>query len=262
MARRSSVAGEQPSLSGAGPHGSFGGGGPALLLTEHRDLTFGPAPLFQNLSDAERDMVLKMGRRRVLYRGATLFSQGGAHEGIYLIESGRIRVFYMAPSGREITLAYWFPGNFVGGPDVFGGGTHNWSGVAAANSSVVLLPGPALRRLVLQIPNLAVGIIEGLAFKGRCYSALAQMLGTRSVTERLAHLLRHLVATYGVENEEGMQICVNFTHAEIAHMVGATRQWVTISLKRLQEQGVLNCGRAGITVLNMEALERIRIGGK
>ena len=72
----------------------------------------------------------------MLNRGQTLFNQGALHEGIYLIESGRIRVFYTAPSGREITLAYWNPGNFVGGPEIFGAGVHLWSGLAATNSSV------------------------------------------------------------------------------------------------------------------------------
>jgi len=41
-------------------------------------------------------------------------------------------------------------------------------------------PGKTLRALVTQIPGLAIGLIEGLTFKGKCYSGLAQMLGTRS----------------------------------------------------------------------------------
>ena len=80
-------------------------------------------------------------------------AKGRAHDGIYLIETGRIRVFYTAPSGREITLAYWHPGNFVGGPDVFGGGVHQWSGVATSNCSVVHLPGKELRALVARNPE-------------------------------------------------------------------------------------------------------------
>ena len=51
---------------------------------------------------------------------------------------------------------------------------------------------------------------EGLTFKGKCYSALAQMLDTRSVTERLAHLLLHLADSYGVE-EEGAVVAVGIT---------------------------------------------------
>ena len=149
--------------------------------------------LFSGLTETEIAHVLGSGKRRVLYRGAQLFSQGSPQDGIFLIESGRIKVFYTAPSGREITLAYWHSGNFVGGPEVFKQGLHVWSGVAAVNSTVLHLPGDVLRRMVMTIPALAIGIIEGLSFKGQCYSALAQMLGTRSPTERLAQLLLHLM---------------------------------------------------------------------
>jgi len=232
----------------------------ALLLTENPTLLGGPVPLLQNLTPQERDLVLSHGQKRVLNRGQTLFNQGTLHDGIYLITTGRIRVFYMAPSGREITLAYWLSGNFVGGPEIFGGGVHQWSGIATCNSSVVHLPGKSLRLLVQKIPNLGIGLIEGLTFKGKCYSALAQMLGTRSVTERLAHLLLHLVELYGVKDRDGVLIGTGFTHADLAHMVGATRQWVTISLKRLQDQGVILCRKSNIVICHPDRLDEMRGG--
>jgi CRP-like cAMP-binding protein len=230
------------------------GSGRSLLLTENVRAISGAPSLFNTLSPSERETLVRWGRRRVLYRGQTLFSQGARHDGIFLIESGRIRVYYTAPSQREITLAYWHPGNFVGGPEVFGEGVHQWSGVASSNSSVVHLPGKELRKLVVQIPNLAIGLIEGLTFKGKCYSALAQMLGTRSITERLAHLLLHLVELYGMEDPDGILIGAAFTHADLAHMVGATRQWVTISLNRLQEKNVLVVRKSKIIVRRSDIL--------
>jgi len=169
-------------------------------------------------------------------------------------------VFYAGPSGREITLAYWHPGNFVGGPDVFGKGVHVWSGVASINSSVLHLPGSVLRQMIVKIPVLAIGIIEGLSFKGRCYSSLAQMLGTRSPTERFAHLLLHLLALYGVEERGGTLIAAPFTHADLAHMIGVTRQWVTTSFKHLAEEGVLESQGTNILIKDAAPLAALRDG--
>jgi CRP/FNR family transcriptional regulator, cyclic AMP receptor protein len=232
--------------------------GRALMLTESPRGIGGPPSLLEHLSTGEREQVLRQGRRRVFYRGQTLFNQGARHDGIFLIETGRIRVFYTAPSEREITLAYWLPGHFVGGPEIFGGGVHQWSGVASSNSSAVHLPGKTLRQLVVEVPRLAIGLIEGLTFKGKCYSALAQMLGTRSVTERLAQLLLHLVDLYGVEDDDGILSSAAFTHADLAHMVGATRQWVTISLKRLQEKDVVVTDKSRIVIRRTDVLEQMR----
>jgi len=232
--------------------------GSSLLLSESQQSIGGPPPLMEKLTPREREIVLKQGRRKVLNRGQTLFNQGAKHDGIYLIESGRIRVFYTSPLGREITLAYWRAGNFVSGPEVFGGGIHQWSGIASSNSCVVQLPGKELRSLATEIPNLAIGLIEGLTFKGKCYSALAQMLGTRSITERLSHLLLHLVELYGVKDPDGILIGAAFTHADLAHMVGATRQWVTISLKRLHDKNVLIVRKSKIIVRRIDVLQEMR----
>ncbi len=238
----------------------------ALLLSDGE----GPArpgvnrqrPILDALTEEERALVVARGRKKVLNRGATLFSQGMPHDGIYLIESGRIRVFYAAPSGREITLAYWYPGNFVGGPEIFGGGPHVWSGIATCNSSVLHLSASALRELVTTVPAFAVGVIDALVFKGKCYSTMAQMLGTRSITERLAHLLLHLADLYGVEEDGGVLIAANFTHADLAHLVGATRQWVTISLKRLAERGVISAARSDLVIMRPDVLLGIRDGSE
>lgn len=234
--------------------GQFG----AMLIPVDRARTGGPPPLFQGLTEAEIAKVVGAGKRKILYRGSTLFSQGSPQDGIYLVETGRIKVFYVGPSGREITLAYWHPGNFVGGPDVFNKGTHVWSGVAAINSSVLHLPGHVLHDLVTHLPALAIGIIQGLSFKGRCYSALAQMLGTHSPTERLAHLLLHLIDLYGVEEPQGAIIAAAFTHADLAHMIGVTRQWVTMTFKRYAELGIVHIHGTNIVIKDTEALRKLR----
>jgi CRP/FNR family transcriptional regulator, cyclic AMP receptor protein len=224
-----------------------------IILSENETSLTGAPKLLDRLAAKDRDVLLSHGQRRVIDRDRLLFSQGDLHTGIFLIESGLIRVFYTAPSGREITLAYWHPGNFVGGPEVFGG-IHMWSAVAARNSAVLLLPGSALRTLITRMPTLALGIIDGLVFKGKCYSALAQILGTRSVTERLGQLLLHLSETYGVPDTDGILIGTVFRHEDLAHMVGATRQWITISLKRLQAAGILRADKGRIVIRKIDQL--------
>jgi len=84
------------------------------------------------------------------------------------------------------------------------------------------------------------------------------MLGTRSITQRLAHLLLHLMNLYGVKDPEGIVIAAAFTHADLAHMVGATRQWVTISLKRMQEKQIVLTKRSQIVICRPDVLEEMR----
>src|ERR1700709_289126 len=114
--------------------------------------------------------------------------------------------------------------------------------------------------MVMTIPALAIAIIEGLSFLAPSWSGVAQMLGTRSPTERLAQLLLHLMNLYGVEERDGTLIAASFTHGDLAHMTGVTRQSVTVSLKRFTELGILHAHGANLVIKNAELLGGIRDG--
>ncbi len=224
----------------------------AFLLTGEPG---GPQPdLLGRLCAAGRAAVIARGRARVFRQGQPVFIQGDRHDGIYLIEQGLVRVFYTAPHGREITLAYWTAGNFVGGPEVFGAATHIWSGTAMRETTVLALSGDDMRDLAERWPALALGLIDGLAFKGTCYSQLAQALGTLSVVERLAAVLHRLVVLHGQATEDGISVLMPYTHDDLASMVGATRQWVSMTLRRFAERGVLRLARKRLLVLQPEWL--------
>jgi CRP/FNR family transcriptional regulator, cyclic AMP receptor protein len=192
--------------------------------------------------------------------GGSVFFQGDEHKGIWLIEEGKVRTFYAAPSGRQITLAYWTAGHFVGGPEIFGGGEHIWSADVTQDCRLLYLPSGVLRKLIETQPSFALCLIEGLVAKGKCYSALAQMLGTRSPIERLSQLLLHLMNLYGVEERDGTMIAASFTHADLAHMTGVTRQSVTTSLKRFAEHGILHMHGSNMVIANAALLGEIRDG--
>ncbi len=188
--------------------------------------------------------------------GECIFLQGDVHGGIFVIESGRVRIYYAGPSGKEITLAYWTPGHFIGGPEVFGGGLHMWSAVAVEASRLSYLPAAKLRHLASTVPAVAIALIEGLVAKGKCYSALVQMLGTRSVTERLAQLLLILASAEGLRPGTRSSLTVDrrITHEQLAAIVGSTRQWVTSTLARFQRAGIIRVERGVIHIMRPEAL--------
>lgn len=219
----------------------------AFFLTDMvSDINQG-ASFLDMLTLDEIDTVRRVAITLKFNAGETVFHQGDLHKGIYLIDSGRIKTFYASPAGKEITLAYWTSGHFVGGPEVFGGGNHMWTACALETSRLSYLPGTAIRNLVLSNPNIALCLIEGLVAKGKCYSAIAQMLGTRSVMERLAQLLLIL-------GEKSGSIDRKITHEQMANIVGSTRQWVTNALARFQKKGLISIEKKTITLLNIDGL--------
>lgn len=226
---------------------------PALLLADDPSGEIARFDLLARLEPDQRTRLRRAGSVLAHTDGQNVFHQGDRHAGIYVIESGRVRTYFTGPSGREITLAYWTPGHFVGGPELFGEGVHIWSGMAVGDTKTLFLDGPTLRRLMNELPGLAVCLVEGLVHKGRCYSELLQVLATQSVEERLWQLLQNLACLYGRSEGSSLVVDRHFSHEELASMVGATRQWVTITLRRLQKQGLVAMHGRRIAVLDREA---------
>ena len=117
-------------------------------------------------AEDDRKRLLRIGTEAQLRGRATAFQPGRCARRHL---SDRVRThpqLLHAPSGREVTLAYWFPGNFVGAPDMFGGGTHMWGSSAVQRTSHDLPARPELRRLALGVGANRGGSARRLVVQG------------------------------------------------------------------------------------------------
>ncbi len=206
-----------------------------MLLSTPAEIAGKPPELLQQLEPATRVAVQAIGVVRGYSGGEALFRQGDAHDGIHLIESGTIKSFYVSEDGRELTLGYWTAGHYVGAPQLFGGGRHAWTSVAMEPAQCLWLPGPELRLLSRGRADLALALTDALVHKSQCYCALLQLLATHSMRVRLARLLVMLAARPGVRPN-----VIDLSHAELAGMIGSTRQWVSVSLARFEGERLLD----------------------
>lgn len=215
-----------------------------------------PQPdIFSRLSQQQKQEVTASAQRLTFEKNELLFSQGEVHTAVFVIESGIVRTFYASENGRELTLAYWQPGNLVGTPEVLSEGINQWFGEAVVTCEVLVFKCAMLRSLIERFPLLGIGIIEAMEFKGRWFSETLQRFGTMSVSERILESLYSLGEAYGVRTREGLVLRSIFTHGAIANMVGASRQWVTIELHNLEAKGLIRIGKRSLILLQSDRIK-------
>lgn len=213
--------------------------------------------ILQKLSASARAQFLDMCQEKRLAAGEHLFDQGTRHARTYLIKKGLVRTYYLAASGREITLAYWSDGDLVGGPDFLGGHDHIWSARAIEPTDVLAISGTDLNELSRRYPDVALSVIAALSFKLRWISLLLQIHCTESVVQRLAHLLVMLGEMYGVPEQDGILIRHHFSQTDLATIAGASRQWVSKTLHELQDAGKIGLQNRQIVIRDIEGLRRL-----
>ncbi len=189
-------------------------------------------------------------------RGTVLFEQGQPHRDTFLIDKGLIRTYYLSPQGKEITLAFWADGNLIGAPDMFGDTPHVWSAQATRDTRVKVIDGASFHRLACTRPGITAAVLDTLAFKVHWLSVLFQTFATESVTDRLAHQLIRLSEMHGEPHSEGTVIIHEFTQEDLANMVGATRQWISITLTELTRAGLVRVENRKLIVRDLDGLRQ------
>ena len=98
-------------------------------MSEKNETVLRKTPLFANLTDTEMGALTGRVSNRHFERGALLFSEGEACTGLFLVASGKIRIFKLSSAGREQVLAVEGPGSSFAELPVFDGGELSGFGV-------------------------------------------------------------------------------------------------------------------------------------
>jgi CRP-like cAMP-binding protein len=212
--------------------------------------------LLKALQKPDLDLVIETGRIIVYQNRDLLIRQGEIGDGIHIILGGLVESISCGPQGRELMLATWQSGDFVGAPHVLGDHRHSWSARAVGRVEALHLDQHAIRRLIVRSPGFAIALIECLGFKGETYSTLAQTLGSQKVAERLVLLLVKLCENATPAADRTIPLG-RITQANLARMIGATRQSISLVLGRLQDDGIVSTGPTKMIVNDVAALRRL-----
>lgn len=196
-------------------------------------------PLFAGLGD---DALSQLARRcvsRSVSAGHVLFTTGDECRGLYLIESGRVRIYRTDPAGREQVLHIEGPGRTVAELPLFDGGPYPASAITIEESRLVFLPRADFEYLYRSQPDIAQAIIRALGRRLRHMVHLAETLAFRDVAARLAMLLVGYAERAGTAVASGVEIELDRTQEEIAHEIGTARESVSRAMKQLRRKGLI-----------------------
>lgn len=199
---------------------------------------------------------------RFLSKEELLFTEGDPCEGMYVVQSGAIKLFKMADTGREQVLVIERAGSTVGELPVFDGGNLPASAAALEDSSLLFLPKRELLELCRRNSEVAFAVIRSLAWRFRYMASLVEELSLKEVSHRLARFLRDRALTAGTRTRRGIEFPLEESNQQIAAEIGTVRDLVSRNLRRLVDRKIIKMERRRVIVLNMAELEEQIAGSK
>jgi len=210
--------------------------------------------LFADLTVGELVFLSEHSSVRHIAANELIFTEGDPCAGLFIIQSGAVKIFKTAPNGREQVLGIERAGNSVAELPVFDGGTYPASTLAVEESVLLFIRKEDFRALCLQHPEVALKVLRVVGKRLRGLVGIIEELSFATVRQRLiGYLLR--MARLAPAGKHGVEFALPVSHQELAAELGTVRELVSRNLSRLQAEGLIKLQARSILVPDPAALQ-------
>ena len=213
------------------------------------------AGLFTGLSDAELTFLAQRAVPRKFSGGEMVFAEGDSCAGMYVVESGHVRIFKTSAGGREQVLSIDGPGGSIAELPVFDGGNYPASVSAVEDSTLLFISKQDFHALCMTHPQVALKVLRVVGARLRKLVGIIEELSFTTVRHRLAALLVRMAQKEGQRLSEGIEITLSASNQELASQIGTVRELVSRNLSRFQSEKLIEMDGRRIVIPNLKALE-------
>jgi CRP/FNR family transcriptional regulator, cyclic AMP receptor protein len=213
------------------------------------------ADIFRDLSAAERAAIAAAAPMKTYAAGEIMYSPRTPVEALFVLKSGRVRIFRVAADGRELPSAILTPGTIFG--EMLPTGQHMDDNVAEAvdEATACVLNRADVRRLLLSDPRIAARITEILGSR-LTEMATAYKTAPQRIAATLATLAKRTRSGGPWPRPFSRATPVALTDDQLAAIVGASREAATEILEEYARRGLIKLANGRIMVLDKAALRR------
>lgn len=206
---------------------------------------------FSSLDAAALASVERAAFRRVYDAEQVVLLEGEPCTGLYIVESGWLKVSKIGIDGREQILQTLGPGDVFNALSVFTDAPNQATVTTLETSAVWMVRREVVLNLMEERPSLARQVIQELAGRVQYLIQLVEDLSLRSVEARLARLLLEQAEGESVQRRRWA------TQAEMSSRLGTVPDVLNRALRKLAEKEMIRVERHQIQILNKEGLKSI-----
>ncbi|TAL39606.1 MAG: Crp/Fnr family transcriptional regulator [Methylovulum sp.] len=194
-------------------------------------------PLFESLSPQDRSELESGIHTQSFPKGSTLVNQSDISNNLlYIVLSGRLKVFMSNEDGREVLLDFLQEGDTFGELSLFDEQPRSATVMTVEDCKIGLFPRTYLFECLQRNPDIAIELLKTVIKRMRNTTEQVSSLALLDVYGRIAKTLTNMVKTQA----DGKESTDPLTHQELSTMVGASREMVTRILNDLKKGGYIS----------------------
>ncbi len=196
--------------------------------------------LFHDLTDEELTRVNSITTRHHYDRGEYIFMEGQTREAVYFVERGLVKVFKVDSEGREHIVSILGATQMFPHVGLFDDSPYPGTAEVISSSTLLAVRSKPFEELLLDNPGIMRKLMKVLGRKILQLQGKLHELAVYDTHDRVSALLRHFVEEHGQILTDGIHLKLPVTHAEMAQMIGSSRESVNRIWNEFRRKGVLS----------------------
>jgi len=211
--------------------------------------------LKNGLTETELQFLAERAVPRTYSKGELLFTEGDPCTGLFVVETGKVRIFKSSPNGREQILTVEGPGSSVAELPLFDGGNYPASTAAVGEARIYFISRQDFHALCLVHPQVPLKVLKVVGGRLRKLVGIIEELSFTTVRSRLISSLVRLAKT-GKKTAAGIEIQLPASNQELASEIGTVRELVSRNLSRLQAEELIAMNGKTVTIPDLRRLQK------
>lgn len=219
----------------------------------YKEVYLSQIDIFCDLSEDEMHQMVASTTMITCEKGRVFFQPGKVNEVIFLLKKGKVNLYRLSPQGKKFIVATVEQGGIFGEMSLMGQRMSDTYAEAAEDCLICVMSRSDLARLITERPQISLRLLEVIGRRVNRLEHQLEDMAFKNLPARVATLLLDL----SKQNRDSPEQVTGLSQQELAEMLGASREMVSLVLSELKKGEVIEIGHKKITVLDREKLMRV-----
>ncbi len=193
--------------------------------------------------------------------GTVIFREGDPGDSFHTILEGMVKITIGSQEGDEFTVAQLGPGESFGDLALLDGRPRSASATAVHQTNTLMVTRAEFQSWLAARPTVSRALLESLSLRLRRTNESLADLVFLDLPSRLAKRLLHLAGAHHPSGPSA-HTRISITQAELASMLGVSRESVNKQLKAFAQEGYISIGRSSLELIDVSGLRRVLASGR
>ncbi len=219
-------------------------------------------PLFAGLNEEELKEIRTIAATMQVEKRKILFSDCEESNGLYVLLSGKVKLYKVSPEGKEQIIHVISPPDTFAEASVFLKGSHPFYAETLSDCQLLFFPKRDFQRVIKKSSRLSSNMTIALSQYVKRYALLIEDLSLKEVPSRIAKYLLDLSLKQSKEAKSPGEVELDLSRSQLASRLGTIRETFSKNLAKMKAKGIIDVKKNRILILDRGALEKLASGHK